>query len=103
MRSLCALLPRQCAGSRCAIRMATAPDTPMLDLGGIETRASPAAHYALGVAQSFSGRSWRFPRYDEAQSRALTLTGTSPALAQILAARGVTRDSAPSFLEPRLN
>ena len=61
-----------------------------------------AAQYALGVSHSFSGRAWRFRPFDEAQSRALSLSGTSAALAQILAARGVTRDGVESFLEPRL-
>lgn len=74
-------------------------DATLLDLPS-ELRC--AAQYALGVAQSFSGRAWRFRAFDEAQSRALTLSGTSPALAQILAARGVTRDGVESFLEPRL-
>jgi single-stranded-DNA-specific exonuclease len=64
--------------------------------------SEPLAQYALGVGHSFSGRSWRFRAFDEAQSRALSLSGRSGALAQILAARGVTRDSADSFLEPRL-
>jgi single-stranded-DNA-specific exonuclease len=67
-----------------------------------EARAATPVQYALGVAHSFSARAWRFRSYDEAQSRALSLSGTSAALAQILAARGVTRDSASSFLEPRL-
>lgn len=67
-----------------------------------DAREAPLAQYALGVTHSFSARAWRFRAYDEAQSRALSLSGTSAALAQILAARGVTRDSAESFLEPKL-
>ncbi len=74
-------------------------EAPLLE-SPIELRG--AAQYALGVAHSFSGRAWRFRAFDEAQSRALALSGTSAALAQILAARGVTRDSADSFLEPKL-
>ena len=66
------------------------------------TELRGAAQYALGVAHSLSGRAWRFRAFDEAQARALSLSGTSAALAQILAARGVTRDSAENFLEPKL-
>jgi single-stranded-DNA-specific exonuclease len=73
----------------------------LLHLASDDPAATPV-QYALGVTHSFSARSWRFRTYDEAQSRALSLSGTSAALAQILAARGVTRDSAESFLEPRL-
>ena len=67
-----------------------------------QTELRGAARHALGVEQSFSGRAWRFRVFDDGQARALSLSGASGPLAQILAARGVTRDSAESFLEPRL-
>ena len=76
-------------------------DATLLDLRP-EGRGEAPAHYALGVAHSFSGRAWRFRAFDETQSRLLALSGWSGSLAQILAARGVTRESAESFLEPRL-
>src|SRR5262245_45371885 len=76
-------------------------DAGLLDLRP-EGRSEAPSHYALGVAQSFSGRAWRFRAFDETQSRTLALSGWSGALAQILAARGVTRESAESFLEPKL-
>ena len=79
--------------------MAMASEATLLDSPS-ELRG--AAQYALGVAHSFSGRAWRFRAFDEAQARALSLSGTSAALAQILAARGVTRDGVENFLEPRL-
>jgi single-stranded-DNA-specific exonuclease len=76
-------------------------DAALLDLRP-EGRSEAPGHYALGVSHSFSGRAWRFRAFDETQSRMLALSGWSGALAQILAARGVTRESAESFLEPRL-
>ena len=76
-------------------------DTALLDLKP-EGRSEAPAQYALGVAQSFSGRAWRFRAVDETQSRMLALSGWSGALAQLLAARGITRESVESFLEPRL-
>ncbi len=76
-------------------------DAALLDLRP-EGRSEAPAHYTLGVAHSFSGRAWRFRAFDETQSRMLALSGWSGALAQILAARGITRESAESFLEPRL-
>ena len=76
-------------------------DAATLDLKP-EGHSEAPGHYALGVAHSFTGRSWRFRPFDEVQSRQLTLSGWSGALSQILAARGVTRESADSFLEPRL-
>ena len=79
--------------------MAMAPEASLLDS---PTELRGAAPHALGVAHSFSGRAWRFRAFDDAQARALTLSGTSAALAQILAARGVTRDGVESFLEPKL-
>jgi len=76
-------------------------DATLLDLEP-QGRSETQAQYALGVAHSFSGRAWRFRAFDEAQSRALSLSGQSGALAQLLAARGVTRESADAFLDPRL-
>jgi single-stranded-DNA-specific exonuclease len=76
-------------------------DATLLDLEP-QGRSEPLAQCALGVAHSFSGRAWRFRAFDEAQSRALSLSGRSGALAQVLAARGVTRESADAFLDPRL-
>jgi single-stranded-DNA-specific exonuclease len=76
-------------------------DAALLDLRP-EGHSEAPAHYALGVTHSFSGRAWRFRGFDETQSRLLALSGWSGALAQILSARGVTRESAESFLEPRL-
>ena len=76
-------------------------DATLLDLRP-PGHSEPLAQYALGVAHSFSGRAWRFRAFDEAQSRALSLSGWSGALAQVLAARGVTRESAETFLDPRL-
>ena len=79
--------------------MAMAPEASLLDS---PTELRGAAQSALGVAHSFSGRAWRFRTFDDAQARSLSLSGTSAALAQILAARGVTRDGVESFLEPKL-
>ncbi|MBV1704104.1 MAG: DHH family phosphoesterase, partial [Hyphomicrobiales bacterium] len=59
----------------------------------------------LGVARSHSGRTWR-ARLDgpgEARAQALeALNGLDPALARILASRGVTPETAANFLSPRL-
>jgi single-stranded-DNA-specific exonuclease len=74
-------------------------DTGLLELN---PELSGTAQFALGVAQSFSGRGWRFRAYDEAKARALSLSGTTAALAQILSARGITSDGVEGFLEPRL-
>src|SRR5262245_28665794 len=76
-------------------------DADLLDLRP-ENRSEQPAQYALGVAHSFTGRAWRIRAFDETQSRALSLSGRSGALAQVLAARGVTRDTADAFLDPRL-
>src|SRR5215471_3291305 len=73
---------------------------------GIQPVASPVAdvpsEHALGVSNSFSGRPWRFRAHDAAAARTLSLSGMSGALAQLLAARGVTRETAESFLAPKL-
>ena len=60
------------------------------------------ASFALGVNSSFAGRAWRIRDRDEGAARALELSGYSAALAQLLASRGVTKDSVETFLEPRL-
>lgn len=58
----------------------------------------------LGVESSVSGRRWTGPdaaeaRLSEAMAQA---TGLPPALCSVLAARGVSADDAPGFLDPRL-
>jgi single-stranded-DNA-specific exonuclease len=58
--------------------------------------------FALGVRSSFAGRSWRMRERDEDAARALELSGYSAGLSQLLASRGVTKDSVDVFLEPRL-
>ena len=61
-----------------------------------------ASSFALGVSSSFAGRAWRMRPYDEDIARELELTGLSASLAQTLASRGATKDTAQDFLEPRL-
>jgi single-stranded-DNA-specific exonuclease len=61
-----------------------------------------ASSFALGVKSSFAGRAWRMRPYDEDIARELELTGLSASLAQMLASRGATKDSAQLFLDPRL-
>jgi single-stranded-DNA-specific exonuclease len=61
-----------------------------------------AGSYALGIARSFSGRAWRFRECNDEARRALELSGVNTALAGVLASRGVTRETAESFLQPRL-
>jgi single-stranded-DNA-specific exonuclease len=63
---------------------------------------APASAFALGVTSSFLGRVWRMRAYDEEVGRRLERTGLSAALAQVLASRGVTEQSAREFLDPRL-
>jgi single-stranded-DNA-specific exonuclease len=63
---------------------------------------SASAEYALGVANSFSGRPWHFRSSDEDLVRALELSGLSPVLARLLAAREIVPSEAARFLEPRL-
>ena len=60
------------------------------------------APFALGVKSSFAGRSWRMREINGDVARELELMGLSAALSQVLAARGVTRETAPHFLDPRL-
>jgi len=64
--------------------------------------ADPGAGFALGVTSSLRGRVWRMRGFDEGAARELELSGFSGALAQLLAARGVTKNSAALFLDPRL-
>jgi single-stranded-DNA-specific exonuclease len=61
-----------------------------------------ASAFALDVTTSFLGRAWRMRSCDETRIRDLELGGLSTALAQILASRGVYRESAAAFLDPRL-
>lgn len=64
--------------------------------------SAPAGDHALGVAKSLTGRAWRFSLRDADVVRALALTGMSGALAELLASRGVTRETLETFLDPRL-
>jgi single-stranded-DNA-specific exonuclease len=61
-----------------------------------------ASPFALGVASSFRGRAWRVRPYDEQVASELELSGVSGGLAQTLASRGVTKETAQNFLDPRL-
>lgn len=66
-----------------------------------------AAHLAppatFGVARSFTGRRWRLRQADAGMAGALAGTADlSPALAHILAARGVAPDALPDLLNPTL-
>src|ERR1700748_3093229 len=57
----------------------------------------------LGVEQSFTGRRWCAREYDERVALALAQRHTLPDLiARSLSARGVTLETAPSFLDPTL-
>jgi single-stranded-DNA-specific exonuclease len=57
----------------------------------------------LSVAQSFTNRRWEARTYDERTATALAQRYTMPdVLARSLAARGVTLDEAPVFLDPKL-
>jgi single-stranded-DNA-specific exonuclease len=59
--------------------------------------------YAFGVARSFSGRRWRLAPVDDAAARKLGEDlNLSPVLARLLAARGVSLDEAPAYLNPTL-
>src|SRR5579871_2033915 len=61
-----------------------------------------ATSFALGVGSSFSGRPWRMRACDEFVVRELEHSGLSASLAQLLASRGVTKETAAAFLDPRL-
>lgn len=57
----------------------------------------------LGVAHSFTGRHWEARAYDERLALALAQRYTLPdIIARSLAARDVTLDEAPAFLDPKL-
>ncbi len=57
----------------------------------------------LGVSASFTGRRWEARQYDERTALALAQRYTLPdIIARSLAARGVTLDDAPAFLDPKL-
>jgi single-stranded-DNA-specific exonuclease len=66
------------------------------------TPEAPASPFVLGVASSFRERAWRMRPYDAQRAAELELTGLSGGLAQILASRGVTKQTAQDFLDPRL-
>lgn len=75
-------------------------------LAGLAVHASgPAkapAEFALGVDHSFVGRSWRTRGFDPDAARGLQLAGFTAPFAQLLAARGVTRETVTQYLEPKL-
>lgn len=57
----------------------------------------------FGVRRSLGGRAWRLKPADDAVTRAIARqTGASDSLARLLAARGLTADTAPQFLAPKL-
>lgn len=57
----------------------------------------------FGVRCSLGGRAWQLKPADDAITRAIARqTGVSDALARLLAARGLTAESAPQFLTPKL-
>lgn len=57
----------------------------------------------LNVSASFTGRRWEARGYDERAALALAQRYTLPdVIARSLAARGVTLDEAPAFLDPKL-
>src|SRR5690348_6435286 len=60
------------------------------------------AGYALDVDRSFSGRGWHFRSFDEEAARGLELAGFAAPFARMLAARGVTCETAALFLDPRV-
>lgn len=62
-----------------------------------------AAPAWMGVERSLTGRRWTAPAADEAEIAAIARAVNAPdALARVLAARGVTAETAPAFLAPRL-
>ena len=64
---------------------------------------SAANHaHALGIKNSFSGRAWTFQETDEATAKDLEHAGLPPPLANLLTARGVTKDTLAEFLDPKL-
>ena len=57
----------------------------------------------FGVTRSLGGRAWALkPADDRVAGEIARLTGANDALARLLAARGLTADTAPGFLAPRL-
>src|SRR5579864_7735869 len=58
--------------------------------------------FALGVGCSFAGRAWHMRSFDQGEARELELSGLSASLGQMLASRGVTKDSVELYLQPRL-
>ena len=71
-------------------------------LAAAQPFAEESSGFSLGVRSSFAGRSWRMREADGETVRELELAGLSGPLAQVLASRGVTRETAPRFLDPRL-
>ncbi|HJR55036.1 MAG TPA: single-stranded-DNA-specific exonuclease RecJ [Rhizomicrobium sp.] len=69
------------------------------DGSGLNTLAPPA----FGVARSFSGRRWNLKSVDEEAAAALTRAHSlSPALARLLAARGIGESEVLNYLNPSL-
>ena len=56
----------------------------------------------FSVENSLSGRAWKFCPRNELTAKELELAGVSRSLADLLAARGVTKDTLEDFLEPKL-
>ncbi|MBI1265188.1 MAG: single-stranded-DNA-specific exonuclease RecJ [Alphaproteobacteria bacterium] len=57
----------------------------------------------FGVTRSLGGRAWALkPADDRVAGEIARLTGANDALARLLAARGLTAQTAPGFLSPRL-
>lgn len=74
----------------------------MAQAAAIFTRAANAGAF-LGVERSLTGRRWRARDADLALVEALRRRFSLPEIAaRLLAARGVTLDAAPAFLEPTL-
>lgn len=64
---------------------------------------SPMTAAAFGVARSLSGRRWRLAKTDDGAVAALTRSAdVTEVLARVLVARGVTPDTALSYLNPTL-
>lgn len=57
----------------------------------------------FGVERSFTGKAWRLkPADDRIAGEIARASGVSDALARLLASRGLTADTAPGFLAPKL-
>jgi single-stranded-DNA-specific exonuclease len=78
------------------------PDLAFAELRAPAATARCESAPALGVDNSFAGRFWRPRPCDEDLARALEHKGLPPALARVLASRGVTPAAAAGFLAPRL-